>query len=116
MLAGASVTKLATVLGVSRVTVSKVMLAYMNHGKTSVRRNSGQKSTLAERDHCTLRRIVSKNHRTTTVQMTAELNIHLEDPVSTKTDMSFTDPTSAVGLHLITESIAQMCKRWCQRP
>jgi hypothetical protein len=40
-LAGASVTKTA-ILCISRVTVSKVMLAYMNHGKmTSVKRNSG---------------------------------------------------------------------------
>jgi len=33
-LAGASVTKTATVLGVSRTTVSKSMTAYTNHGKT----------------------------------------------------------------------------------
>jgi hypothetical protein len=52
-LAGASVTKTKMLLGVSRATVSKVMLAYMNHGKTtSAKRNSGQKSTLTERDHC----------------------------------------------------------------
>jgi hypothetical protein len=31
-----------------------------------------------------LRRIVSKNHRTTAAQITAELNIHLDNPVSTK--------------------------------
>jgi predicted transcriptional regulator len=41
-LAGASVTKPATLLGVSRVTVSKVISAYKNHGKTtSAKRNSG---------------------------------------------------------------------------
>jgi hypothetical protein len=40
-LAGASVTKTATLLAVSRVTLSKVMLAYTNHGKTSVKSNSG---------------------------------------------------------------------------
>jgi hypothetical protein len=57
------------------------MSAYMNHRKTiSSKRNSGRKSTLTERDHHTFRRIVLKNHRTTA----AELNIHLEDPVSTK--------------------------------
>jgi hypothetical protein len=48
----------------------------------SAKGNSGQKST--ERDLCTLRRIVLKNHRTTAAQVTAELNIQLEDPVSTK--------------------------------
>jgi hypothetical protein len=56
-------------------------------------------STLTERDRCTLRRIVSKNHRTTAAQVRAELNIHLEDPVST--EVSFTNPTSTAGLQLI---------------
>jgi hypothetical protein len=47
-------------LGVLRASVSKVMSAYTNHGKTtSVKRNSGQKSTLTERDCHTLM-IVSK--------------------------------------------------------
>jgi hypothetical protein len=64
---------------------SKAILAYMNHGKTtSVKRNSGRKSVMTERDCCTLR-IVSKNHRLTAEQVTAELNIHLEHPVSTET-------------------------------
>jgi hypothetical protein len=60
------------------------MLAYSNHGKTA-KRDSGQKSTLTERDGHTLRRVVLKNHRITTAQVTAELNIHLGDLVSTKT-------------------------------
>jgi transposase len=69
-LAGASLTKTATLLAVSRATVSKVMSAYTNLGKTtSAKRNSGRKSTLAEIDHRTLRRIVSKNHRTTAAQV-----------------------------------------------
>jgi transposase len=65
-LAGASVRKTATLLGVLRVTVSNVMLAaYTNHGKTtSAKKNSGRKSTLTQRDHCMLG-TVSKNHRTT---------------------------------------------------
>jgi hypothetical protein len=43
------------------------------------------KSTLTERDHRTLRRIVSKNHTRTTAQVAGELNIHLANPVSTRT-------------------------------
>jgi hypothetical protein len=46
-LAGASVTKTATLIGVSIATVSKVMSTYMNHGKiTSAKKNNGQKSSL----------------------------------------------------------------------
>jgi predicted transcriptional regulator len=68
--AGASVTETAILLGVSRATVSKVMLAYMNHEKTtSAKRNSGRKLTLTERDHRTLRRIVLKNHTTTAARV-----------------------------------------------
>jgi transposase len=85
-LAEASVIKTAILLGVSRATVSKVMSAYTNHGKTtSAKRKSGRKSALTERDRRTLKRTVSKNHRTTAAQVTTELNIHLEDPVSTNT-------------------------------
>jgi transposase len=63
--------KTATLLGVSRATVSKVMSAYTNHGKTAAaKRNSGRKSTLTERDRHTLRKIVSKNSQTTAAHMT----------------------------------------------
>jgi transposase len=65
-LAGVSVIKTAIFLGVSRATVSKVMSACTNPGKTtSAKRNSGRKSTLTERDHYILRNIFSKNHRIT---------------------------------------------------
>jgi transposase len=93
------VTKTVTLLGASRATVSKVMSAYTNHGKTSsAKRYSGQKSTLTERDCRTLRGIVLKSHSTA-----AELNIRLKNPVSTKkmSDVSFTHPTSMVGLQLL---------------
>jgi transposase len=74
-LAGASVTQTATSLGVSRATVSKVMSAHTNHGKTtSANRDSGRKSTLTERDRHILRRIVLKNHRTTAAQVTGQQN------------------------------------------
>ena len=41
-LAGAYLTKTATLVGVSSAAVSKVMMAYINHGKTSsAKRDSG---------------------------------------------------------------------------
>jgi len=84
-LAGASVTKKAIFLGVSKAAVSKVMTSYTNRGKTSsAKRNSGCKPKLSDRDRCTLKRIVSINHRSTASQVTAELDVHLKT-VSTKT-------------------------------
>jgi hypothetical protein len=62
------------------------MMAYTNHGKTSsAERNNGRKPKLCERDQHILKMILSKNHRITAAKAKAELNIHLEDPVSTKT-------------------------------
>jgi transposase len=116
-LAGASMAKSVTLLGLSRATVSKVMSAYTNHGKiTLAKRNSGRKSTLTERDRCILRRTVSKNHRTAAAQVTAELNIHLEDPFSAKTvrrelHKSNIHCGAAIARPVITESNAQIRKR-----
>jgi len=62
------------------------MTAYTNHGKTySAKRNSDQKPKLCETDHYVMKRIVSKNHSTNAAEVTAEFNIHREEPVSTKT-------------------------------
>jgi hypothetical protein len=74
-LAGASVIKTATLLGSLRTTVCNVTSAYSNHGKTtSEKRNSGPKSTLAERDRRTLVRSVSKNYTTTGAWVTGQQN------------------------------------------
>jgi Holliday junction resolvase RusA-like endonuclease len=77
------------------------MTVYTNHRKSSsAKRNSGRKPKLSERNRSTLKRIVSENHRPTAAKVTAELNIHLEDPVPTKkkSDEKFTNPTSTVQL------------------
>jgi hypothetical protein len=58
------------------------MTAFKNHGKAL---SSRGKPKLSERDRRILKGIVSKNHRTAAAKVTAELNIHLEDPVSTVT-------------------------------
>jgi FixJ family two-component response regulator len=82
-----------------------------------VKKNSGQKSTLTERDCHILRSIVSKSHRTTAARVTAELNIHHEDPFSTETvqrelHRSNIHGRAATAKPLITENNAQMRKRW----
>jgi predicted transcriptional regulator len=64
-LAAASVTKTATLLGISTATVSKVLSAYTNHGKTTLaKRKRGRESRMTKRDRRTFSRAVSKNHRT----------------------------------------------------
>jgi transposase len=84
-LAGASATKTATSLSVSRAVVLNLMTAYTNHGKSStVERNSGRKPKPSERDRRALKRIVYENYGTAAANVTEELNILRKDPVSTK--------------------------------
>jgi hypothetical protein len=105
---------MATLLCVSRSAISKVMTAYTNHGKTSsAKRNSGWKTKLSEREHC----IVSNNHGTAAAKVTAKLNIHLEDFVSTKTiwqelHKSKIHSTAAIAKPLIIENNAKRQKQW----
>ena len=83
---GASVTKTAELLGVARITVSKVMTAFKKEGKTSsLKQNSGRKRKPSDRDRRILTWIVWKDHKNTALKITAEFNVHLRNRVSTKT-------------------------------
>jgi len=67
---------------VSRAAVPKFVTAYTNQAKkSSAERKSGRQRKLSERDCHILKRIVTKNHRTTAAKVTAQLNIHPEDIV-----------------------------------
>jgi hypothetical protein len=85
------------------------MSAYINHGKTSVKIATDRKrSSYSEKD-------CYEKYITTAAQVTAELNIHPEDPVSTKTvqfepHKSNIHSRDATATPLITESTAQMHK------
>jgi hypothetical protein len=118
-LVAASCDKAATLLGASRATVSEVMSAYTNHeSTTSVKRNSGVKfntdrkrSSYIEKD-C----FEESQNYCSRSDRTAELNIRLEDPVSTKTvqcklHKSNIHGGAAIAKPLITDSNAQLCKR-----
>ncbi len=66
-------------------TVSRVMSAYHHKVRTtSNKSNCWRKRKLSERDVRVLTQTVSKKHKTTVAQLTAELNVHLGSPVSTK--------------------------------
>lgn len=94
-LARSSITVGVQLFGVSRAIVTIVMTTYTKHGKISVKVNSSWKPKLNDGDHQALKRIVSKQHRITSAKLTAELNIHLEDPV-----FNFTKPAFMEELHL----------------
>ena len=113
-LAGASVTKTVTVLGVSITAVPIVMTAYTNHRKTSsATRTSGREPKLIERDRRTLKRIVSDCDRSTAAKVTTELNIHLEDPVRRELHKSNIHGRNAMAKPLITANNAKRRKGWC---
>jgi predicted transcriptional regulator len=102
-LAGASVTKRATLLGVSTAAVSIVMTAYTNHRKTSsATKTSGRKPKLTERNRRTMKRIMSKHDRTTTAKVTPELIIHLVDSVRREIHKSNIHGRTAISKPLIT--------------
>jgi len=114
-LAGASVIKTATLLGVSRAEVSKVVMTYTNYGNTSAKRKRDRKPKL--RDRRTSKRIVSKTSHTTTAKVTSELSTHLEDPVSTKIVRRKLHKSNIHGRAatdtLLTTENAKRRKRWC---
>ena len=85
-MAGASVIETARMLDVSRGNVSKVMTAFEREGMpSSAKHRSDRKSKLSERDRGTLNRIVREGRKTMALKITADLNEHLQNPVSTKT-------------------------------
>jgi hypothetical protein len=80
-------------------------------GKTSAKRNGEQKSTLTERDRRTLRRVVWKNQNYCSRTEYSSWRPYFHG-------VSFTNPTSRVGLQLrnlwlLKECSHQLRKRWC---
>ena len=78
------VTKNTELFSVARSTVSKVMTAFEKEKTSSLKQNSGRKQKLSDRGRQTLMQIVRKDHKNTVPKITAELNDHLENSVSSK--------------------------------
>ncbi|XP_076065314.1 uncharacterized protein LOC143039321 [Oratosquilla oratoria] len=116
---GASVKKRAELLNVSQTTVPTVMTACTKHGaSSSAKRNSDRNPKLPDRDRRTLQRIVARQHKTTAAKVTAELNTHLRNPVSTKTvrrelHKANIHGRAAIAKPLITDANAKLRKKWC---
>ncbi|XP_067141717.1 uncharacterized protein [Centruroides vittatus] len=116
---GASITKVAKMFGVSRGTVSKIYTAYRTSGKTSSAKSQrGRKCVLSDCDRRSLKRIVTKNKKTTAAKVTAELNMELTNPVSTKTVQrelheQGISGRAAIPKPLISNANAQKRKMWC---
>ena len=84
-MAGASVTKTAELPGFSRATITRTMTEFKKHGKTSSNRsNSSRTSKYSDRDRRALKFIMRRKHQTAAAKVHAELNQHLNSPVSTK--------------------------------
>lgn len=118
-LTGASVTKVAQLIGVSRATVSTVMKAYLVSGKTSsAKHDSGRKTLLSDRDRRTLRRIVAAKKKTTASKVAAELNHGLQNPVSVRTVRRELHKQNIHGRAAITKPLvspvnAKRRVKWC---
>ena len=86
-MAGSRVTKTAELFSISSSTVSKMMTAFEKGEKTpALKQNSERKRKLSGIDCQILTRIVRKDHKNTAPKITAELNHHLQDPVSSKNE------------------------------
>ena len=82
-------------------------------GHHQLRGVSGRKPKLSEWDCCTLKRIMSVNHRSTAAGVTAELHIHLEDRFHRNSLTGFTNGRAAITKPLITDNSTKRWKRWC---
>ena len=95
-------------------------MEFKEHGKTSSNRsNCGQTAKLIERERRALKHIVGRKHRTTAAKVTAELNQHLNIPVSTKTVRRELNKTgyhgkTAIKKPLLSTINIQKRSKWCR--
>ncbi|GFT21461.1 transposable element Tc1 transposase [Trichonephila clavipes] len=90
-----------------------------SHGKTSsIKYNSGRNEKLSEKDRRVLKSIVISKNPTTAAKVTAELNQHLDSPVSMITVRRHLHKQNiygraAIPKQLVTDVNAKRCLQWC---
>ena len=91
-------------------------IKFKKHGKTSCNRcNSGRIFKVTDRDRRALKRIVGRKHRTTGAKVTAELNQHLNSPVSTRTSNNARyHGRAAIKKPLLSAINIQKRLKWCR--
>jgi hypothetical protein len=117
-LAGASVTKIAKLSGVSRATVSTVVSAYMNRGKTSpkgkqwVKIKTGRKRLSYIAKDCLEK---SQNYYNTGDRRTeySSRRPFRKNPVQREFHQSSIHGRAAIAKFLIIEINTEKRKRWC---
>ena len=96
------------------------MTAFEREGKTSsAKHRSGRKSNLSEGDRRYQNRVVKDNRKTTAVKITADLNGHLQNPVSIKTvrrelHRSGFYGRAAIRKPLVSNTNASKRLEWCK--
>ncbi|PNF29000.1 hypothetical protein B7P43_G14929 [Cryptotermes secundus] len=121
IIGGASVTKTAAQLDVSRVTVYKIVSLHESLEDHISEEEKGMKINTGRKRLPYIEKDCSKKKKTLTtaaqVDRTAELNIHLEDclheAVQHELQKSDIHGKAATAKPLITETNIQMCKRCC---
>ncbi|GFU27928.1 transposable element Tc1 transposase [Nephila pilipes] len=118
--AGAPLSRTANLMGVSRTTVSRVMIAYKKLEKVfCAKQNSGRKSKVTNRDRRSLKKIIARKRKTTLPQITPKMSTHFQYTVSPKTTQR---ELCAVSLYvkadlskpLVPQQNITKTRQWCQ--
>ena len=79
--AGASISETARLVGVSNSTVCRIMVKYLEEGKTAADKSAcGRKKKLNSRERRHLKRTVTGDRRVSAVKVTATINFYANDP------------------------------------
>ena len=117
--AGASISETARLVGVSNSTVCRIMVKYLEEGKTAADKSAcGRKKKLNSRERRYLKCTVTGDRRVSAVKVTATINATLKKPISTPTirrelHTQNLYARAAIAKPLITKVNASNRLAWC---